>query len=92
MTTRMPQMPARRVRGMLAAVCLGAIGVAGLMSLPPKAHAASCPEPAGVGRVGQAFVDDLKSPLGPAGVERRTPVSSSQLTIGITSSTGIITR
>ncbi len=90
MTTHVPQMPARRVRGMLAAVCLGAIGVAGLMSLAPKAHAASFgPE---VGRVDQAFVDDVKSPLGAAGVERRTPVSSIQLTIGITSSTGIITR
>ncbi|MDT5078530.1 MAG: cutinase [Mycobacterium sp.] len=76
MTTHMTQMPARRVRGILAAVCTGAIGVAGLMSLAPKAHAASScsdvevvfargtAEPAGVGRVGQAFVDDLKSQLG----------------------------
>jgi cutinase len=75
MTTHMTQMPARRVRGILAAVCAGVIGVAGLMSLAPKAHAASScsdvevvfargtAEPAGVGRVGQAFVDDLKSQL-----------------------------
>ena len=75
MTTHMTQVPARRVRGILAAVCAGAIGIAGLMSLAPKAHAAaSCPdvevvfargtaEPAGVGRVGQAFVDDLTSEL-----------------------------
>jgi hypothetical protein len=78
MTTHMTQMPARRVRGILAAVCAGVIGVAGLMSLAPKAHAASScsdvevvfargtAEPAGVGRVGQAFVDDLKSQLGVA--------------------------
>lgn len=76
MTTHMTQVPARRVRGILAAACVGAIGVAGLMSLAPKAHAASScsdvevvfargtAEPAGVGRVGQAFVDDLKSELG----------------------------
>jgi hypothetical protein len=76
MTTHMTQMPARRVRGILAAVCVGAIGVAGLMSLAPKAHAASScsdvelvfargtAEPAGVGRVGQAFVDDLESQPG----------------------------
>jgi len=72
----MTEVPAQRVRGILVAACAGAIGVAGLMSLAPKAHAAAaCPdvevvfargtaEPAGVGRVGQAFVDDLKSELG----------------------------
>jgi cutinase len=68
-------MPARRVRGILAPVCAGAFGVAGLMTLAPEAHAAqACSdvevvfargtlEPAGVGRVGQAFVDDLKGRL-----------------------------
>jgi hypothetical protein len=40
MTTHITPMPARRVRGILAAVCAGAFGVAGLMALAPHAHAA----------------------------------------------------
>ncbi len=40
MSTHLTAMPARRVRGMLAAVCVGAIGVAAVLTFAPDVHAA----------------------------------------------------
>lgn len=62
------------IRKLIITMCAGFLGVAGLVGLAPTAAADACAnvavvfargtnEPAGVGRVGQAFVDSLRNDL-----------------------------